>query len=366
MNNKFCPECAAQCSELDFNCPECGFPMVIDVVSEGQRIIIRGEHVSRWNRLAQLLRRNGMTINTTISKSTAHQQIWWALPGAGLLVFLLSLLLGQPLADAIWPPPPSFSSPLASSATSPDAPQEPQSDAVETAFLQDALKASEQQRYFEEQIPDEEEIFPLQAVSVEEIRRHMRQARCRIEVGERKGFGVLMSEFGHVLVLSSLIEGAFERKTTTVLSEGTLVEDYRTVYPKASVEKSDLVFADLVEVSSLLDIALLKIEVVQPLDFALDFDDEPEVGEAVWVGVFRGDKAMPEAATVIDQKGDASRVTYYRLDTAVSAHDEGAGIFDQSGTMIGILVRVEDQDCLLTNFQIRDKAPLIYKALLGP
>jgi len=317
MKNKFCPDCAAECLDADYNCPDCGFPLVIDVVSEGTRIVIRGENTSRWARISQLLRKNGLTIDTLSEANPAQNG-------------------------------------------------ENGSSEIETAFLQDALKASDQQKVLEEdQDAFADDFFGAPTAAIEEIRSYSQQSRFIVEVGEHSGIGILVSEFGHILVPSSVVEDAFQRKTTTVLSKGTLVEDYRTVIPKAGPVGFGRVFADLIRQSATLDLALLQTESTGTLEFDLDFDSEPKVGDAVWLAVFRGDKPNPESITISERISDASGVTYLVLNSSMSTVYEGAAVFNGSGALVGIFVQHDGQGLLLTNRQIREKAPLIYKAISG-
>lgn len=353
MSNKFCPECGADCRHHLEQCPDCQFPLALELRNRDGDLILRGDHIRRWNRIAQLLRRSGLVVEIQPDQSVSMLW-WWALPGAGLLFLLISLAFGARLANAIWPPPVQNVAILDLSKETDDQSQ-PESD---PSFLADALRASDDQNIEEDDMP---EVEIRDIAEYDAIKSHTESVFVTVSVDNRFRSGILINDSGLVLTTLNNVTGAFERRRSTITEGTSLTQDTITIFPKTASLNGPSSDAQLYQESIELGIAALSSPITGAPTCRLDFDSYPDPGDRVWIGIVRAGQAYPEQAEVIRSTMVESTASYMALNSSLGSASEGAPVFNQYGDVIGILLIQGGSDLMLPLRSIRERAPLIYK-----
>ena len=365
MSPQFCPDCGGQCNAEDSHCPECQFPLELEIVREAKAVRIPLDKEDRWNRIARLLQRNGLRIKPVEGASLASHQGWWALPSAGLIVFLLTLLFGGSLVDMIWEPPPPSAAVL--DLTTPQAKAAEASGSETTSikdisFLTDAFKPSaEQKEITQAQNIDLNAYIDQPIVDQREIEGHFRQSMVTISVLKRKQRGTLLSPGGFFVAATDLIQDAFRREVETVSVNRTIQEQVTYVVPMVSPSQGDEYEASLVMTSGQVGLSLLSAPFSSTLGFEYNYDRNLSAGVEVWVCRRVNDDYFAEKTRVLDVLPYNSEVNFWVVDSTIGSTHIGSPVFNIHGQMCGVLLNHAGQNAVVSLVTIRERAPLIFK-----
>ncbi|MCB1044310.1 MAG: trypsin-like peptidase domain-containing protein [Acidobacteria bacterium] len=358
MSN-FCPECGVDCTHHTDNCPDCQFPLSISLLARERELIISSEQQKRWNRIAQLLRRNGLTV-TVEPKPRISPHWWWALPGSGLLVFMFALFFGGPIANKIWPPPPMQFIPALQLGEEDKKDEEP---SIDTTFLTDALRVSGDQDPIEDDSLDVFETVNRIKVDYDEIRRLAEVHYVEIKVEGHYGAGVYVSENGLILTTKDTVAGAFVEKDVNVQEGTSLIQKKIVLLPDVSPIGGPTSTASLIQDSVEMGVALLSSESDRPIEAKLEFEKYPSQGESVWIGKMRGGAIYPEEATLT--KGGSGSASYMPMSSSLQDLHSGSPVFNEFGELIGMLAVEGGGNFLIPFRSIRESAPFIYRELMN-
>ncbi len=357
MSNSFCPDCGSDCSQHLESCPECQFPLTLLLRANEGKLVLKGEELKSWHRISQLLRRNGLKIETQ-AVSSGSQHWWWAVPGVGLFIFLLTLVFGTSVANSIWPPPPIQHVPTLELA----AKDEEEPEATDPSFLVEALKASRDQEPDEEEI-DPYEIIDREVLAYEQIQELGSAYYLEVDVEGNFGAGILMSEDGKALTSQQSVAGAFERKRSTVTKGGSFTQDTLVILPQTSLLDGSRSQAQLTLEAPGIAAVLLQTDLSSSLPAEPDFDSYPKTGELVWVCLMRAQQIYPEQAKIVADSLIESSATLVQLDSSFQAVHSGTPILSIHGDLVGMLMVESGRNMMLPMRAIRERAPLIYKQL---
>ena len=378
MSAKFCPDCGEQCGPDDEQCPECGFPMRFQVVSHGSFVTIPKSQAEHWQRIAQILRKNGMKLESKQAGAWSGHQAWWALPIVGAFIFLMTLIFGGSLVDTFWKPvyatvpvldlnqpvdEEGNPLPQAQRSVNTAATANGDDSEVDTSFLKQALKTSEDQLVEPEtQLYDPGDFVDLPEASADQIRRLGERATVEVSVSEQVWKGTLMSGDSFA-VASDVLLDAFRNETRSVVANGSLTQETVYVEPMANLFGLDKRPARVLIEGQAVGVTLLQGRWQHAIDFGFNFDEDITVGSELWICNRVGSKLYPEKVQVIDTLDTPDEVTFWVVDSGYGSNQAGAPVFDLFGRVTGIFLEVQGSDCVLSLYWLKDKAPQIYREL---
>jgi len=394
MNPRYCLDCGAQCDADVTTCAECGFPMRLEVISEEDQIRLTKPQVENWKRVSQVLKRNGLIIHSTTGSGWSGHAAWWALPALGAMIFLVTLVFGGTLSDMIWKPPMAVRPVLdlnAGGGTTGDGSAEPgvdreegsandgtgydegeegdeyvgETSMAEVQSLSDALRTTQEQYDSSNDNIDLDEYVDKPEVSHATIEKFASQAMIDISVKNTKQKGTLLSRDGLFLVSSQLLDLAYKREVRTVPDGRSFREKVVTVIPTAGLAGKSQGQASSVFTSEETGVTLLRIAGNFPLDYSVDFDSPIEVATIVWLTREVNGKFYPEKVRVIDviDYDKENRIKYWVLESDFGSRNAGTPVFDTYGQLVGIFLPFQGHDTVLPLLTIRERAPLIFKAV---
>lgn len=382
MSTRFCPDCGAECGQQDQACRECQFPLQIQLVSQAGDLVIEKNQSQRWHRIAQILRRNGIKIETRARKYPARFQLWWALPGLGATIFLVTLLFGGALVDKIWPPPTQSARVLDLNQVNPSAPATNAADATEdatsetnavddsdpnldTSFLRDALGSSDEQKVMTQDLNiDTDEFLDRPSLSRGEIEEIAQRGLLTMTVGDERFRATLLSDDGLVLTDRFSLGGAFQREKRMINTNGELKQTVVFVVPKVGFLNETQYQAEKVMENDALGIALVRAPLGEGPAYDIDFDLDLAVGETIYIAsVERGAFTLEERQVVAPIQANAD-VTVWSLDRSVDPQGAGAPVFNAQGALVGIHVFMNGQEAVLPMLRLRERAPQVYREIL--
>lgn len=374
MSIRFCPDCGAECGQQDQECRECRFPLHLQLVSQSGDLIIQKSQLNRWHRIAQILRRNGIKIESKARTYPARFQLWWALPAVGAIIFLLTILFGGRLVDRLWPPvvqtaqvldlnqvpDRQVGAPVDDNTSSEDA----DLGDVDTSFLKDALGSSDEQKVMTQDLNvNTEDYIDKQVLSFGEIQDIAERSLMMVTVGEERFRGTLVNE-DLVLVETFTLVNAFQREKRTINKDGKFKTMTVFLVPEVGPVNGSATEAAKVMEDEDLGIALLGAPIGFGPDKALDFELDLAVGETVYVArVERGNLALDERRVQAPFQAGAD-VTMWQLDRSVDPQGGGAPVFDVHGALIGIFLFKNGQEGVLPLLRLRERAPQMYRKML--
>ena len=364
METRFCPECQEECRTDQTECRECGFPLELIVSDDGFTCRISGSQIERWQRISTLMRRNGIRIeNRKVLWST--DQTWWALPVSGLVIFILSLIYGPTLVNRIWEPP-IINRVVAlgpGSGASGDSPQT-ENEAGDADLLVEALSVSKAQKELNEKLNIDPETFVDKVkIPFDTINRLGQQALLDVRVRNRVRGGLLLNEKGLFLVEADLIQDAFVTESINVQESGALVRKTVFVAPMANFPDKELIASELVDEHGPTGLALLQAPINARSDYPINYDDEPAPGEKLWVFRHTRGEYFPETTTTVDTYNNSGNVLFHVVDLTLGEQDSSAPVFNEYGELIGIYLRRNDRNLVLSMKTFRERAPILFKHL---
>lgn len=358
MSETYCPECGAQSEATAVNCRECKFPLELRVTLDGQGVHIAGQ-AEHWKRIAQLLKRGGVRIQT--SDHVQNRLVWWSLPIAGALVLVMSLLFGGSIANAIWTPPPPARAVLDLNDPNPKpATQQEENDPTLT-FLTDVLKSSPEQEEAANSDLDLTQFVDKEPLSTSEIAARAKQALAVITVGKRKARATIISPEGHVIVAQKSLQGAFARTIRSFMEKGKVVEREVVTMPQLSTIDGATSTGELATEDEVIGIGLLRTQLKQRLDYNADFDAGIEAREQLWIAKDTDGTIVLEKSEAVAQVPFSEDVYYWVLSTKLPASYAGAPVFNRYGELVGVLMDHNDETAVMSLLTLRERAPLIYK-----
>lgn len=368
MSGPFCPDCGEQCKPQDKSCPECSFPLELEIVSLGEGYRIESDQQAHFKRVMQLLKRGGLNIR--MRPETATGLIWWLFPGTGLALFLLTLLFGHNLVDAIWEPPKTTVALLDLNNLNGTLPTGTPATTVEESgessfdFLSDAFKVSQEQKQDSiEATLNLEDYVDKQVVNSEQIRKLFKASFLDVQVNTRRRRGTLLSDRGHILVDSQLLVGAFKRETRTINSDRSISEKAVWVVPMANRPQGERYKTTLLVKGDQIGLSLLACKLPLGSSVKIDFDHNFNPREKVWVAKLVGAQFYPEQSAVVGSVNFQEDINVWTLATQLGAGYSGAPVFDIYGSLKGVLLTYNDETVVLPMVTLRERAPLIYKEI---
>jgi len=363
---QYCPDCGEQCGARDDACPECDFPLALEVVVSSDAVTIRGRERDKWKRLSALLRRSGMRVSSKGSGGWSTSGAWWLLPSAGVMILLFSIFLGGPIADMIWPPPKAVAVPVVDLGAGSEEEQAEPTDAdidENVASLAEAFKTSDAQRELTvEQNLDLSRFVDRIRVKEEAIASRMAAILMKVVVDDKRGSATLLPD-GFFFMERTLNEGAFRRVNRNVTRKGVLVTEPVYLEPRVSFPGEEKTHAGRrVRESANLMIELMISNLAPELDIEYEFERQIDLGETVWVGRILGDDIEIEELEITSQTSIGD-VDYWILDGSARKRDGGSPVFDITGKVTGVLVVLDGRPTVVSLRTIRERTPLIYKEL---
>lgn len=371
MTIRFCPDCGAECGPEDEACRDCSFPLRIVLVTDRGHLRIQKAELTRWNRIAQILRRNGIKVEMRPDSAQAKYLFWWALPGMGALFFLLTLLLGGRMVDSIWPPPdPSKTVVIGSKNNSAtgnetEASTDPEQKPLDTQFLMDALGSSNEQKIITQDLninPDE--FTDREILNEGDIQRIAKACLLTVTVGNDSYYGALLTDRGLFLTDVNALNGAFQRVKRTFEEDGQLKQEMVFIVPQVGVNGPGNIQAEKLGESEGLGIALMQAPLKTETFHTMDFDREMMPGEVVYIATQNlGDVELTECELrePIARPGD---VTLWSLNRPINKDASGAPVFSQDGKLVGVLVGWSGDELVLPLLQLREREPQLFRQLI--
>lgn len=357
---RFCPDCGAECDHQSETCNECQFPLKLEVQQSGTRLQMDGENVSRWRRVAQLLTKNGMSIQTVPRRDDDIALWWWCFPIGGALALLLVMVFGDVMANALWPRDKQSTRWL-------DLQQSTREEArgatlSDTDPLLKALKASPSQKTEpQELLVEEPQRVPA---SRQALQAAAEQVTGVLQVGDDAGLGVVFSQGNLVLVWSPLLDSAFKRERKTITKDGSMVQDFRMTVPKLNlIGQAESSPCDRVSESPELRISLLSCDLPGTHQVPVIFDSDPEIRDTLFLPRPGSGAANLQELRLLSSLTDSNMVTYFQVSGNFATRDSGAPLLNAYAEVVGMLVFVDEDPCLLSMHQIRSKAPYLYKTI---
>lgn len=365
MSGPYCPDCGAQCMPGADACPECQFPLVLDMVAHDEGMRIDARQMDRWKRISQLLKRSGLRINT--SADPARGLMWWLLPLVGASIFVATVLFGHKIVDKIWEPPQAsahfvnLADPKGENTPTGDGPGT--EDSVE--FLRGAFKTSQEQEELSSRdsvILDDYIDRPI--ADLDQIRTNMRQAFLNVRVNKTRWRGTLVSESGLILVDTRLVEDAFRREIRTVNKDRAIRETAVWIVPEAGFPGTGkTVKTQHVVDGNQVGLTLLSSALNESIKYKIDFANSVSVGNEVWIAKEVNGKTYPEKVEVIDAINYNEDVNVWVLDSDMGPTYSGSPVLDVYGALIGIVLHHYDEVVMVPTLTLRERAPLVYKKI---
>lgn len=359
METKFCPDCGEACSPDFEACPECGFPMKLELVSTGTALMVPKSQVSAWNRISQLLRKNGLAVKIKPASSLNAVHAWWLLPGLGLAVFLASLMFGPQLVDAIWSPPRGYQETMRLGGdpgiSDPD---------TDVSFLQKALETTdEQKRASQEQVYNTDDFVNRPKIDEKAITAYTEAALLEVVVKNRRTHVSLLSESGHFVIPNEFLSEAYVWEIRTVTTETGISQERVFVEPEVFVGGRLLGIAEKIKEDTELEVSLMQISGERfNLPFAFNYDEGSSIGDDVWVCLRQAGNLYPEKLKVVNQETFASGLKYFIPERDLGEGHEGLPVFNIYGEMIGIYRRGATARVLSLK-SLREEAPQLIREI---
>ena len=373
MTVRFCPDCGAECHPQDHDCRECQFPLTFKLVSQDGDLKILKSQSNRWQRIAQILRRNGIQIETHAANFPGRYLWWWALPGLGAVIFLFTILFGGKMVDRIWPPAEGPARVLdlnqvpttaKGAAQQRDAQSQDGGD-VDVSFLKEALESSEEQKEMTQNLNLDLNAVKNQPVVPEaDILEMASKCLLRMEVGEDQYLGTMLNQDGMLIVDSLSINNAFRREKQTVASGGEYRQAVVYVVPKVGfVRQNTKLQAEKVDVSETLGIAFLRAPISESLPYEANFERDLGVGDTLYIATLERDALVLETRTVTNGMASPGGINLWLLDRPVNPRGSGSPVFSIHGELVGVYMYVNGQDTVLSMARIRERDPQMYREI---
>lgn len=357
---KYCPDCGAERRHEEEICPECKFPLNLEVQEHDGIYHTASGQKESWQRVWTLLRKSGLTIQISRKGSMTQSQAWFAFPAIGLIVFVLSLLFSQPLAKWLLPADTQVVSIDFSKAnqTEVQSREQPNND---ISMLKNALKASEEQSV---DADDLEAIQEVHFLSEEEILQQVENSIVSISNENKEGYGVFFLEGGYILTTGHLMENAFTRVRDTIQGDRTFSQGMRTITPEIYSGTNPLDDPELIHRLDSPPIAILRVDDAPAITFDSDYQNTYSDGTKVWIVLDLSGQLAVESAK-IGEVIAADDVEAVRLDTSVKRNTEGLPVFNEAGELVGIQMEIDNMKAMIPLVNIREKAPIVYRDIFN-
>lgn len=378
MSIRFCPDCGAECGPDDFSCRDCSFPLQFHLVTSQGDLHIPKSQQNKWHRIAQILRRNGIKVETRSARFPARFFLWWSLPIAGGLFFLGTLLFGGKLVDTIWPPLEAPTTVLDLSQVNADSTQDngeaadgdsgagdAVSSDVDTSFLKDALGTTDEQKVITQDLNmDVTEFLDRPKLSRREIETLAAESLLSVNVGDDAYRGTLLNGKGLLIVDQQALNNAFQREKKTIKSSGGLNQEVVFVVPKVGLINPGNAEAEKILDSELLGIGVLQAPVNVNPSHEIDFDRDLAVGDTVYIATYRRRAMVLEKRTIGNPIQSPTNIPFWSITEPMSGETSGVPVFNEQGLLAGVLLLVNGEDLVLSMLRLRERAPQVYRELI--
>lgn len=361
MSLKFCPDCQAECRPGDEKCPECGFPMQLQIFANGGRREIPSSELDGWHRIVQVLQRSGVQVKTGRKSDLGQGGFWWSLPIIGGFILLMTFLFGGQVADALWSRPVA-QAPILDLSQNNQAQES--GDDTDTSFLQSALGVTNEQRRLTEDLnTDVAQFVDRTRVSLSTLDQYGREALLSVRVRDTTRNGVMLGQEGLYLMPSDHLLGAFQSETRTVSRSGALVQETVFIVPEVGPPGTTPAGSELVEKSDSAGIALMQGPNRDGVSFPLNFDVDLSPNETVWVSLYSNREHVLREFTIVGSYNNLDGILFWELNGELQARDSGAPVFNAYGDLAGIYLNMEGRSLVLTLLRMREKTPFLFKRL---
>ncbi|CAM2067684.1 Zinc ribbon domain-containing protein [Sulfidibacter corallicola] len=366
---RFCPECGADVGPDATSCPDCRFPLQLQILAEGRGFRITSQQAGNWSRISNLLRRNGINVSVDQTDSETVRQLWWSLPFVGLLVFILSLAFGSHWVDMIWERPqitPVMVDLNRKNGELADGGTNSENISEEAEALLSAFRTTEEQRRLTEAWKNESVNTVERADATEDqVLAVARQAVLSVKVRDAYQKGTLIGSEGRFFVVSDFLTGAFQTEKQNVTTEGRYVQEFRYIAPEVELNSGGSEDAQLIQQVEGIHLTLLQANSVGDPAFSREFDRNLDLGEPVWIAVSeeRGGDVALEALRIRNTVKNDKGITFWTLNEGVDSSNLGAPVFNRYGDLTGIYLQVGGEDVVLSLRELREKVPSVYRSL---
>lgn len=344
--------------------------MSLQVVSHDDHIAIHGKDMTAWNRISQLMRRNGIRIQHQAAGSWAFLRVWWVLPVVGFTFFLMTLIFGGALADMIWEPPPSrpVMDLRANQSANDGSSRGPSTTDAGTQdganFLAEALRTSEAQQFQpENQVSFAEQDANRQTLTLEEITLVLESACVDLAIGNRRRKATRLTEDGRLMTDYQIQDYAFRNESRTVEGREGFFQRMEYVVPMASLRGQPAKKTRLLEVGEDAELALLKSPINADIAYYINFDRDLNMSDEVWVSDYTMKRFFPIKAQIVDTVSRRGKALMYVLDSSLTVTNSGTPVLNIYGDVVGVLLVRNNQNFVVSLYQMRDKSPMLFREL---
>lgn len=363
MNVKFCPDCQEECAPDDLKCPECHFPMSLTLTTSGNRRIVEPDDLDDWNRIVGILKRNGVKMETRSASAILTHGMWWALPMLGVLTLISSIFFGPDLVDRIWEPITAPTPVLDLNKTVEEANGEDPDDGEDPSFLAEAFRVTPEQKQFTQDLNlDLNEYIDKPKATLEQIKANMESVLLEITIRSKKRKGVLLNSSGYLITPLEATTDAWKNEVQTFSENGSIIQKTVFVTPMAGRPGSSQQITSKVNDNQPVELTLLKASLNYETDCPINYEQDLNPNEKVWVGRFVSGRYYLEEAVIVNSQQNADNVLFWVLDSEeLGPKDSGAPVFNEYGELSGILLYLNGQNTVLSMLRVREKAPTLYK-----
>jgi hypothetical protein len=347
----------------------------------------QGKGLAQWQRVAQLLARNGVTIAQRPASSWEDQKWWWLLPGAGLLFLLSTVAFGPALAAWLWPPRQEsgileitqnpmrlkavpegskLAEELAGRAMSeaePSATTETptQVDSMEIVAGGDGAVSPAQEEAGEAASSDEWSVSEednAPEVDAQEALSRLTQAMGKVTLDGNSARATLLSPRGAVLVPSWVVAKAFSRELRMVAGNGKIEEKTISLVPRLSFKDRSAAATELLMEPGELPMAFLGSDFSLPESVEVGYFDSLNIGQAVFLLTSSDPPYSAMRASVVGERTDLrSGLRLFQLTSSLGESLDGSPVLDGSGRLVGSFLSAEGADCLVALADLINKSP---------
>lgn len=389
MSARFCPDCGAECSGKEEQCPDCAFPLSMELQTGMGWVRFQGRGLAQWQRVAQLLSRNGVMIAQRPASGWEDQKWWWLLPGAGLLFLLSTVAFGPALAGWIWPPHQDASileitqNPMRRKAVAEGSPvggnlpnrpasgstasvePSPQGEGTDKGAAmdngiddQEAVPAIQEEdaASTEEWSAMEEELAP--EVEGEEALLRLSQAMGKVSMNGRSAQATLLSPGGAVLVPSWVVAKAFTREERMVAEGGRIEEKSVPLVPRLSFRDRSAAAIELMMEPGNLPMAFLSSDFSLPETVEVGYFDTLSLGQAVFLLTSPEPPFSALRTSVVGERTELrSGLRLFQLTSSLGEGMDGSPVLSSSGQIVGAFLSAEGADCVVILADLINKSP---------
>ncbi|MCB1053150.1 MAG: hypothetical protein H6510_00050 [Acidobacteria bacterium] len=376
MTARFCPDCGIECQHQDTQCPDCAFPLELEIQTSLNWQRFKGINVQKWNRIAQLLMKNGIVIQSRPATDWEDQKFWWIFPGAGLLVLLSTFLFGPSLANWIWPIRADQEvltldqNPIRAKIQDPNQPEI--NDPPEERLPPAARSEPPVPETTQEPGDDLSELTPPltesdfgPAISLEEAESILADCAGRVRLEGQSSFCALVGTQGAVLAPANLLVNAFKRENKLVSDSGSLEEKAVVLVPAISLNGRQVESSQMLAQRDSVPFVLLETDLNLPATIQIEAFRPLSIDDRVYF-ISATQPMQVESAKVVSDRFDAySGLRLFHLSSSFGDRLDGSPVLTEQGKLIGCFMTFDDQDCVVVLTDLVNKMPEAYPYLHG-